>query len=173
MNPDIQERLRQEIESVVEEHGGVTYESVNEMKYLSQVISETFRMYPPVSQLNRECNKSYTIPGTDLMIDEGTQVVVPVLGLHMDPAYYPDPDKFDPERFNSEEADKRNNYVFLPFGEGPRICIGMRFGLMQIKVGLISLLQNYEFSICEKTAIPPTVNPRIFITAALEGIHLQ
>ncbi|PSN55897.1 Cytochrome P450 6a2 [Blattella germanica] len=173
MNLDIQGKLRQEITSVLEKHGSVTYEAVNEMKYLNQVISESLRKYPPVSLLNRDCNKPYKIPGTDYTVEKGTQVVVPVLGLHKDATYYPDPEKFDPERFSNEEIFKRHHYVYLPFGEGPRICIGMRFGLMQTKVGLIHLLQNFEFHTCDETVIPPTINPRLFITSAVGGIHLQ
>ena len=86
--------------------------------------SETFRKYPPVSLLNRECTKAYNIPGSRAVLEEGTHVVVPVLGLHRDPAYYPDPEMFDPERFTPEAMENRHRYVFLPFGEGPRVCIG-------------------------------------------------
>ena len=101
------------------------------MFHIHYLFTETFRKYPPVSLLNRVCNKTYTIPGTELVVEEGVQVVVPVLGLHRDPKYYPDPDKFDPERFSTEEMEKRPNYVYLPFGEGPRICIGKLNNRMQ------------------------------------------
>jgi cytochrome P450 family 6 len=86
--------------------------------------SETLRKYPPVPMLNRECTRSYKIPGTDIVLEKGIRTVIPVLGLHHDPKYYPDPERFDPERFSEEEKMKRHHYVYLPFGEGPRICIG-------------------------------------------------
>jgi cytochrome P450 family 6 len=72
----------------------------------------------------RECSKPYKIPETDIVVDAGIRVLIPVIGLHHDPKYYPDPDRFDPERFSEEEKQKRHHYVYLPFGEGPRICIG-------------------------------------------------
>jgi cytochrome P450 len=89
------------------------------------VVSETLRKYPPVPILSRECTKTYKIPGTNIILEKGILTVVPVLALHHDPKYYPDPERFDPERFSEEEKAKRHHYVYLPFGEGPRICIGM------------------------------------------------
>jgi cytochrome P450 family 6 len=72
----------------------------------------------------RKCSKPYKIQETDIVLDKGTRVIIPVIGLHHDPKYYPEPDRFDPERFSEEERQKRHHYVYLPFGEGPRICIG-------------------------------------------------
>ena len=87
-------------------------------------VSETLRKHPPVPMLNRECSQPYKIPGTDTVLDKGTRVIIPVTPLHHDPNYYPEPERFDPERFSEEEKQKRHHYVYLPFGEGPRICIG-------------------------------------------------
>jgi cytochrome P450 family 6 len=74
--------------------------------------------------LNRQCVKQYKVPGSEAVIEEGTPVIVSVLGLHRDPEYFPDPLEFDPERFNSE--NKVVPFTYLPFGDGPRNCIGKR-----------------------------------------------
>ena len=86
--------------------------------------TETLRKYPPFTFIRRKCTKSTKLRGTDVTVDKGTQIMVPVLGLHRDPKYYPDPERFDPERFSEEEKKKRPHFCYLPFGEGPRICIG-------------------------------------------------
>jgi cytochrome P450 family 6 len=86
--------------------------------------SETLRKYPAVPVLSRECTKDYKIPGTNVVLEKGMTTIIPVFALHHDPKYYPDPERFDPERFNENEKSKRHHFVYLPFGEGPRICIG-------------------------------------------------
>ncbi|KAJ8964152.1 hypothetical protein NQ314_005093 [Rhamnusium bicolor] len=82
------------------------------------------RLYPPVVSLTRNCVKEYNLRDTDITIEEGTQVLIPLYSLQRDPDHYPDPDKFDPERFTPENKLARHPYVHLPFGEGPRNCIG-------------------------------------------------
>lgn len=74
--------------------------------------------------LSRECNKDYQVPGSKFVLPAGTQVQIPILGIQMDPEYFPDPDRFEPDRFTEEEKSKRHHYTYLPFGEGPRNCIG-------------------------------------------------
>jgi cytochrome P450 family 6 len=86
--------------------------------------AETLRKHPPVTFLTRKCNKDYRIPGTDLVLEKGVQVVIPVLGLHQDPKYFTSPEEFLPDRFTESGNSQRPNYVYLPFGEGPRVCIG-------------------------------------------------
>lgn len=82
------------------------------------------RKYPPLSTLNRICTKEIVLPTTNIHLPKGTLITIPVLGVQRDPSIYPDPDKFDPERFNTDQVAKRHPYAYLPFGEGPRICIG-------------------------------------------------
>ncbi|XP_021923338.1 probable cytochrome P450 6a13 [Zootermopsis nevadensis] len=175
VNPDLQEHLRAEIDDVLEKHdGNITYDAIQEMNYLDKVISETLRKYPPLTMLVRECSKPYKISGTDIILDTGSNVILPVSALHHDPKYYPEPERFDPERFFSEEEkQKRPHFVYLPFGEGPRICIGMRFGLMQTKVGLVSLLSKYQFKVSQKTTVPLVIDPKSFILAAAGGMWLS
>lgn len=89
---------------------------------------ETLRMYPPAIFLNRLCTEEYDLPHPSgsgkITIKKGMSVVIPLLGIHHDPAYYPNPDKFDPDRFNEDQKNSRPKCSFLGFGEGPRICLG-------------------------------------------------
>jgi cytochrome P450 family 6 len=122
---ELQDKVRNEVNTVLAKYGGkITYEAIQEMKYMDQVINETLRKYPPLPLLTRKCVRDYKIPGTDLIIEKGTGILIPVLGIHYDKEYYPDPEKFDPERFTEENKKSRHHYAHLPFGEGPRICIG-------------------------------------------------
>ena len=124
-NPHLQEKLRHEINTVLEKHDTkITYEAIQEMKYMEQVINEALRMYPPLSLLNRKCLKDYKVPDEDVIIEEGMSVTISVLAIHYDREYYPEPEKFDPERFSEENKKSRHPYAHIPFGEGPRNCIG-------------------------------------------------
>lgn len=78
------------------------------------------RKYPPFTTLRRITQSAYKIPGTEIVLDRGVSAVVPVHAIQNDPEYFPEPDKFNPERFSPEEIKKRNPMTFLPFGEGPR-----------------------------------------------------
>lgn len=100
-------------------------------------------------------------------------LTIPVLGIHRDPKIYPEPDKFDPERFTKDNISKRHPFAWLPFGEGQRNCIGMRFGLMQTKIGLATLLNNYKISPSEKTSIPLKIQKAGFILSSEGGMHLR
>lgn len=86
--------------------------------------TEALRKYPPASIIPRVCVEDYQIPDTNITIEKGTRVIIPALGLHRDPEFYPDPDKFDPERFNDENKQNIPPFTYVPFGEGPRMCIG-------------------------------------------------
>jgi cytochrome P450 family 6 len=92
------------------------------------MFTETLRKYPVVPFLDRMCVSDYTLPSASgngtVTLPKGTGVYIPIFALHYDKQYYPDPDKFDPERFTEENKQNRPSYTYLPFGEGPRICIG-------------------------------------------------
>lgn len=88
--------------------------------------TETLRKYPFGPFLNRHCDEDYLIEETGLVIEKGVSVIVPIWGIHHDPKYFPNPDEFDPERFNDENKQNIVPCSYLPFGEGPRNCIGKK-----------------------------------------------
>jgi cytochrome P450 family 6 len=92
------------------------------------MFTETLRKYPTIPFLERKCHSEYQLPAPTgkktVTLPAGTGVYIPVLALHYDPTYYPEPQKFDPDRFTEENKHIRPNCTYLPFGEGPRMCIG-------------------------------------------------
>ncbi|XP_055610461.1 probable cytochrome P450 6d5 [Uranotaenia lowii] len=143
-NPDLQERAQSEIDSVFSKSNGEpNYESLAQLKFLEGCVFETLRKYPPLSFLNRECIKDYQVPGTDITVEKGTQVVISLLGLQRDPNFFPEPDRFNPNRFG--EQGLKTDKPYLPFGFGPRGCTGIRMGLMITKMSLAMLLSKFEF----------------------------
>lgn len=130
---------------------------------------ETFRRYSPVPSIIRQASKDYYVPEYDYTIPKGYQVWIPALSIHMDPEFYPNPNVFDPERFAAGEVRKRNPITFLPFGEGPRNCIGVRYATMQMRIGLVVLLRNFQF----KTTRPLVLCKHEFILAPEGGMWLD
>lgn len=123
-NPVIQEKFIEEIDSKLKEHKGeITYETVFNNKYMEMVFNEVYRKYPIVPILRRS-NADYDIPGTKYTIEKDTVVLIPTLGIHYDEKYYPEPKKFDPGRFSSDNTKNRHSCAYLPYGVGPRNCIG-------------------------------------------------
>ncbi|CAH1974893.1 unnamed protein product [Acanthoscelides obtectus] len=170
-NPDVQSKLREEImETKAQCNGKLTYEALLKMKYMDMVTSETLRKWPLAVFTDRVCTKPYTIqpakPGEKpVHLSVGQHLLFPVYGIHHYYKYYPHPERFDPERFSDENKDKINPYSYLPFGLGPRNCIGNRFALLEMKAVFFHLLSHFELVPTEKTQIPlklsqASINPQ-------------
>ncbi|XP_030388126.1 uncharacterized protein LOC115634502 [Scaptodrosophila lebanonensis] len=174
-NANIQQRARDEINEVLEKHNDeLNYECMKELTYLDQIISETLRLYTVLPVLNRECLEDYVVPGyPKYVIKAGMPVLIPAGAMHRDEKLYPDPDTFNPDNFDPDRVKERDSVEWLPFGDGPRNCIGMRFGQMQARIGLALLLKNFRFSVCERTPIPMTYNLESFLIASEKGIYLR
>lgn len=99
--------------------------NIENYDYLDNIIMEAMRLYPPYSIINRKCVKAYKILETNILIDKGITVTIPVEAIHRDSQHYPEPDRFDPERFTDEIREKRHPYAYIPYGAGPRKCPGM------------------------------------------------
>lgn len=150
----VQDKLRAEIDQMCPgDEVSPSYDVLHKMEYLDMVINEALRMYPPGFVLQRDCNETCTIKG--VTIPSGMPVFVPCYAIHHDPEIWPEPEKFDPERFTEAEKAKRHPYTFMPFGYGPHNCVGMRFALLEIKLTLVRLLKKYKLEHTEKTAPPP------------------
>ena len=108
VNPDIQRRLQEEIDDLATSPDDVDYHTVQEMPYLDMVAHETLRKYPIAPAMTRAAAEAYTLPGTQWTVPKGTIVVINAAGIQHDERYYPEPERFDPERFSKEEKAKRD-----------------------------------------------------------------
>ncbi|XP_050497945.1 cytochrome P450 9e2-like [Diabrotica virgifera virgifera] len=168
LNPDIQNKLRNEVEQTLKEcDGKVTYEALFKMKYMDMAVSETLRKYPINVIVDRVCTKPYIIEPTaahesPISLEVGTVVWIPIYPIHHDPKYYPEPEKFDPERFNEDNKSTIVPGSYIPFGIGPRNCIGSRFALMETKILCFYILHHFEIVPTKKTMIPVSLSPKTF-----------
>ncbi|GBP26426.1 Cytochrome P450 9e2 [Eumeta japonica] len=146
VNEDVQTKLRQEIDTYYEKYQDkIDYDKINEMIYLDMVLSESLRKWPPAPSLDRVSQKEYNLgkpnreATKDFYLEKGAQVVVPVCSIHHDPKYYPDPARFDPERFSDDNKRNIKPFTYMPFGIGPRNCIGGKWaiGIVRESIGYL------------------------------------
>lgn len=141
--PDVQETIRQELLEATDNGKVFEFERLQKCHYLESVIQETMRMYPPVhSFTSRTAADEKTYNGITIPKDMG--VYVSTMELHYDEEVFPDPHEFKPTRFLPENKTPAMNFSWMPFGAGPRNCIGMRFAQMEIKITLAKLLTKYR-----------------------------
>ncbi|XP_017777370.1 PREDICTED: cytochrome P450 9e2-like [Nicrophorus vespilloides] len=170
LNPDIQDKLIKEID----EAGAIDYSKLSSLKYLDMVVSETLRKWPPVPVVNRRCTVPFVLKAErpeekDLHVTKENGIIVPTIAMHYDEKYYPNAHKFDPERFSEENKEKINPYTYLPFGSGPRNCIGSRFALMEIKMFFAVALKFFTIEAIEKTVSKIEMNPKNFLLTPKGG----
>lgn len=118
----------------------------------------------------------YEIPGTNILIEKGTEVYIPLLALQMDEQYYDNPCQFDPDRFNGVNfaGNDQINRPYMPFGDGPRNCIGSRLGKMQTKVALVMMLQKFTYDLSDELkGNELKFNPKYFLLSPIDKIHLK
>ncbi|XP_029170254.1 cytochrome P450 9e2-like [Nylanderia fulva] len=167
VNPEVQDRLREEVEQHLDERKEISYEALSKMTYMDMVLSETLRRYPPAVMTDRLCTKSFELPPPkpgwkSVLVESNTIMLIPIYAFHFDPKYFPNPDKFDPERFSEENKNNIVPYTYLPFGEGPRKCIGNRFALMETKILIAHLLQKFILKKTKKTVDPIVFDKKEF-----------
>nr|QZP43567.1 cytochrome P450 monooxygenase CYP6AB188 [Ephestia elutella] len=169
-NPEIQEKVQKEIDSVLAKHDNkLSYDAVKEMTYLEWTLKEGMRILPSLGFLVRKSVRPYTFPELGLSIDADVPITIPLQALHMDPKYFEDPKQFRPERFNPESLTREQKDVYLPFGIGPRACIGERLGLMQSVAGLAAVLSKFTVSPAANTLRSPKIDPTSDIVQTIKG----
>ncbi|KAG5668821.1 hypothetical protein PVAND_016744 [Polypedilum vanderplanki] len=171
---EVQEKLRTEIlEKTKEEKDEISYETLQEMTYLNQVVNEILRMYSSGSILIRQAAKDYKVENTKHIIPKGADVWISMIGIHYDEKYWKNPYKFDPERFTQEEIAKRPNYCYAPFGDGPRACIGMQYALLTVKFGVATIIKNFKVTPNSKMKYPIKLNPKATNLEPIGGYQLD
>ncbi len=164
LHPDIYEKVQEEVDTVLQGHTP-TYADLAHLPYCLQVFKETMRLYPPAYAISRAPLHDVNIDG--YKVRKGKDIVfVSPYTLHRRPDYFPEPEKFDPERFTPENEKKLARYAYMPFGAGPRVCIGNHFAMMEGHLLLATLAQRVTFELVPDQIIEPdplktvTIRPR-------------
>lgn len=152
IHPECQRKVLEEVDDFFTRHESPDYTNVKELTYLEMVLSEALRLYPPALRIERSIDQDCVLNGQRL--PKGATLEIPVCFLHYDPEHWPEPEKFIPERFTPEAKASRHPFVYLPFGAGPRNCIGMRLAKLEIKMALVQLFRKFSIVASSETEVP-------------------
>nr|ARA91611.1 cytochrome P450 monooxygenase [Pieris rapae] len=170
LNPEIQLKVQTEIDEVLTKYDNkLCYDAISEMTQLDMALKEAMRLFPSLGFLQRECARKYTIPQLGITIDPGVKVIIPIQAIQTDEKNFKDAKTFRPDRFSSEDVKNLNNYAYLPFGKGPRACIGARLGQMQSLAGLAAVLKQFSVEPSTKTRLDLQVNPWSNVVQIVDG----
>ncbi|XP_071639298.1 probable cytochrome P450 6a13 [Temnothorax longispinosus] len=173
-HPEVQEKLRDEVVSVLNKYDSViTYDALKDMTYMDQVLSESQRLLPALGFLDKVCTQDTDLRGSDGLVchvPRGMHIMISVNGLQEDSRYWEDPTVFDPDRFGPEKKHSIERFAYLPFGEGPRMCVGMRMAQLQMKACLATLLRKYRLELSPKTQVPLKMTASTFLSAPEGGL---
>ncbi|MCG8669440.1 MAG: cytochrome P450 [Pseudomonadales bacterium] len=155
-NPDVEVKLHEELDRVLEGRAP-TYEDLASLPYTEQVIKETMRLYPPAYVLPRRARCDTEVGG--YKVPAGSELVIWLYMTHHDKRWYPNPEQFKPERFTPEAVAELPKLAFMPFGAGPRTCIGAEFAMVEARLILAALAQAYRPQLISQKVVQP--KPRI------------
>ncbi len=141
-HPEAKEKLREEVNRVIGS-GEVTFDKLAQLTYVRQVIDESLRLYPPAWIIGREALGPDQIG--DLQLKKGDHLTIFIYGLHRNPKYWESPDEFKPERMAPEAKAALPSHLYIPFGGGPRLCIGHQFAVIEMQIALAMLFQRFDF----------------------------
>ncbi|WP_426230681.1 cytochrome P450 [Pararhizobium sp. DWP3-4] len=151
-HPDVEGKVLAEIDALTEGRP-VAADDVSKLIYTRQVFSEAMRLYPPAPMITRTALKNFQLG--KYLIPAGTVLIVPIYAIHHHASLWTDPEVFDPGRFSPEAARARHRYAYMPFGAGPRVCIGSAFAVMEAVAILAVLLQKVRLTAIEPQAPKP------------------
>ncbi|XP_068623996.1 cytochrome P450 6B7-like [Battus philenor] len=174
-NPDVQQKAQEEIDRILLKYNNnFTYDGIKEMSYVLSILKEGLRMFPPIGFISRKCTRPYTFEDLNLTIDKDVTVIIPVKALHNDPLYFDDPDEFRPDRFYLKNMKPNKKRIFIPFGDGPRSCVGNRMAMLQNVSGLAAVLSHFNVEPAPNTERYPELVPSTnLIQICKNGLPLQ
>lgn len=164
-NRDIQKKVRAEALAIGDRE--LTPDDVPALRYTVQVLHEALRLCPPVAAVPRTVMHDCVVDGH--RIEAGTMVIVGTYAIHRDPALWNRPQDFDPDRFNAENSEGRDRWQYIPFGAGPRSCIGDHFAMLEASLALATIVRRIEIQSLDEDF--PTVSP--LTTVAGGPIHAR
>ena len=146
-HPEHQEKVREEVRSVLMGREWLESDDLKELKYTQWCIKEAMRLYPPVFQIFREASEDMDLGG--YQVPKGTQIRIAILNMHRHPDIWPNPDEFDPLRFHPSNAEGRDPFAYIPFSAGHRNCIGQSFAMNEEKTVVASIVHRFALSLEE------------------------
>jgi cytochrome P450 len=163
-HPDVESKVLDEINAVTEGRP-VTSNDVSQLVYTRQVFSEAMRLYPPAPIITRTALQDFQLG--EYLIPAGTVLIVPIYAVHHHASLWSDPEVFNPDRFSPENAKTRHRYAYMPFGAGPRVCIGNAFAVMEAVAILAVILQRVRLTPTEPRPPKPIMKVTLRPTQAL------
>jgi len=145
-------KIIQEIRDVLKKDDKIDAENIELFHYLDCVIQESMRLYPPAMITDRESNTELELDGK--IFPKSSVFVVPIWAVHHNEEYWPNPNKFDPTRFDAIHKHNIVPFSYIPFGGGPRICIGMKFALIESKLALVRIYQEFTLKLTDLECKP-------------------
>ncbi|XP_032765672.1 cytochrome P450 4F6-like [Rattus rattus] len=162
-HPEHQERCRQEVRELLRdrEPEEIEWDDLAQLPFLTMCIKESLRLHPPVTVISRCCTQDVVLPD-GRVIPKGNDCIISIFGVHHNPSVWPDPEVYDPFRFDSENPQKRSPLAFIPFSAGPRNCIGQTFAMNEMKVAVALTLLRFRLQPDDKE---PRRKPELILRA--------
>ncbi|XP_052738532.1 cytochrome P450 4C1-like [Bicyclus anynana] len=173
--PDVQQKVHEEMEEVFgDSKRPLEKEDLPNLKYLERVVKESLRLFPPAPFILRKVETDFTCP-SGLIIPSGSGIMVSIFGVHRDPKYWgPDVEHFDPDRFLPERFNLQHACSYMPFSNGPRNCIGYRYGFVSVMTALTFILRDFKVVGEPEKRPVPNIRLKLEVTMkAVEGYNVQ